>query len=259
MIILDDPKITSADFLDYLRGLRDFGKMIKDAATETIEQNQIITERVTSKISRRANIRKMLLGEEAEVKASKKKVAKKIKISAIKKEENGKWSVYDSTGKKKLGGPYDSEKKANERIREVEHFKSKSSSGEVQTVPEDSFTEVEAAKLTPADSYTLNGSTNELLVWSKTGGSAKIRGYAHSLNVGMQKLAKKVGASQRAVSRSARLSTSNNSGKIKAMEVLKMLNVLASKKSSPEVKQILAGMQSDARGILKLIEMNKGG
>jgi len=259
MIILDDPKITSADFLDYLRGLRDFGMMIKNAATETIEQNQIITERVTSKISRRANIRKMLLGEEVAVKAAKKKVVKKIKISAIKKEENGKWSVYDSTGKKKLGGPYDSEKKANERIGEVEYFKSKNSAEPLQTVPEDSFTEVEASKLTPSDSYTLNGSTNELLVWAKTGGSAKIRGYAHSLNVGMQKLARKTGASQRAITRSARLSTSNNAGRVKAGEVIKMLNVLASKSSSPEVKQILAGMHSDARGILKLIEMNKGG
>ncbi len=37
--------------------------------------------------------------------------------------EGDKWFVYSKDGKKKLGGPYDTEEDADERMKEVEHFK----------------------------------------------------------------------------------------------------------------------------------------
>lgn len=39
--------------------------------------------------------------------------------------KDGKWYVYSEDGEKKLGGPYDTEKEADERLKQVEHFKQK--------------------------------------------------------------------------------------------------------------------------------------
>ncbi len=47
----------------------------------------------------------------------KKSLSKKIK------NEDGKYFVYDHTGKKKLAGPYDSHKDAEKRLKEIEWFK----------------------------------------------------------------------------------------------------------------------------------------
>jgi hypothetical protein len=42
------------------------------------------------------------------------------------RKKDGKYYVYSSDGKKKLGGPYDSRKKAEKRIGQIEYFKKKS-------------------------------------------------------------------------------------------------------------------------------------
>ena len=39
------------------------------------------------------------------------------------RKEGGKWVLYSSDGKKKLGGPYKSRKEAQQRLRQVEYYK----------------------------------------------------------------------------------------------------------------------------------------
>lgn len=107
-----DNKVTSGDFLDYLRKLKDFSKMLGDSANEMIEQNTEIKTLVTAKFNRRASIRAALSGDVAPVKPL-------AGVVAFKKQVEGKWIVTDASGSKRLGGPYSAEKDADACVAKV--------------------------------------------------------------------------------------------------------------------------------------------
>lgn len=44
-------------------------------------------------------------------------------VEKIIRHEDGKWNVYSHDGSKRLGGPYDTEGEAKNRLREIEYFK----------------------------------------------------------------------------------------------------------------------------------------
>lgn len=107
-----DNKVTSGDFLDYLRKLKDFSKMLGDSANEMIEQNTEIKALVTAKFDRRASIRAALSGDVAPAKPL-------AGVVAFKKQVEGKWIVTDASGSKRLGGPYTAEKDADACVAKV--------------------------------------------------------------------------------------------------------------------------------------------
>ena len=59
-----------------------------------------------------------------------------IKSTISKKLEHKKdgWHVYSENGKKHLGGPYDTKKEAEKRLREVEYFKEEDKKGKEKSV-----------------------------------------------------------------------------------------------------------------------------
>jgi len=246
MNIIDRPDITSVDFLDYLKGLKDFALVIKEAADETIEQNQIISDRVTAKISRRANLRRELLGKKPVVQA------KRLKnVIAIKKKTNNEWYVYDRTGKKKLGGPYASEKEADKRMTQVESFKSNSNK-KSSIKPEST----ESYKLKSSDVYALSGFTSKLAAWAKLNGGSKIRSYAHSINTGMQQLSNITNASLKTVAASGRSFSGSDSS---ALSIVKDVHtsIDSLKKRGLDVKsaKLLDGIINDITGVKRILAM----
>ena len=251
MNVLDRPDITSADFLDYLSGLRDTGYLIKDAADETVMQNQMISERVTAKINRRAQMRRELLS--GVVKPVK---AKKLKdVVALKKETGRGWSVFDSKGESKLGGPYQTEAEADDKLATLagcdKKPKEKEKKKEIKKVKKDDLGNIKAS-----DVYLLSKHTATLNRWSKVNSSAKVRAYIHSVNVGMQKLASRLRASSYVTSSSSlTLSPTPGFALRTIAEINRDMVTIASKGIGEMPTAIFAGVAQDLAAVSKLLKM----
>lgn len=233
-LIFDGGKVSSGDFLDYLKGMKEFATVLKTAADEEVAQNAGIVDVLTAKAARRAEIRARALGM-----LPLKTIAAHSVIALKKKEEDG-WNVYDHTGKKKLGGPYDSEKDADERIRQVEYFKDN---------PEPKSTKASEEvfeAISSSDIYNLSRYAMEFSAWSSMKSRA-CDAYARSINAAFVAIANKTNASLFNV-RAVSGVIASPSFPRRALKNLKtgLVSVLA-KNINPESKRLIEGMLSDIR------------
>lgn len=238
-MILDTVK--SGDFLDYLKKLVDFSSVIGTAAGEVVEENSEIQKLVTSKLDRRAEARNRLLGLAPEVKVVK-------NVVAVKKKVDDSWLVFDQTGSKKLGGPYGTEKEADQRITQVVHSNALSAIKPVVAEKK------EFGKVVASEAYNLSRKVTEFVSWGYAYGGQRVRSYAQSVNTGMNALAREVGSSLYTLKSSAEIGKTMDFGRRTATEVRKELEVLASRNLDPKKAELIKGMISDINAVEHFIK-----
>jgi len=248
MDFLDKGTVTTGDFKDYLKSLVEFGQMIGDAADEEVLQNTHIKDIVTAKHRKRAAIREAALGNSPKVKLLK-------NVVAIKKKEESGWVVYDSSGKKRLGGPYSSEKEADKRLDQVEYFKSKSKEKEPEK-------RVEAKDRTESEidsvsAYDLSRKVTAFVSWAMMKGGPRVRSYAQSINLGMTALARSVGSSLYAVHNRNEIGNSSSFGLRAVQEAKSRVETLLSLKITAKEKDHLLGLMNDLNLVEKIVKLRK--
>lgn len=256
--LFDTPEVRANDVIDHLKRLKDFGKMINTAAEDTKQHIQTIQEKVTAKLTTRGALWNELQDKPQPIK----KAEGSLQIIGKKVKKDGKWYVYDSEGKKKLGGPYDSEKDANQRIKEVEYFKSQSAKKPVQKKEEPK--EVNAAimegdrKVKATDVYYLSSQVAKFSAWATISGSARIRPYAASISMGVHKLAQDTGASLMDVKAMVKnTSTTGTYAKACLDEIRKTIASINAPDICKEHKQYLMGIIVDINQVEKLISVTR--
>jgi len=226
-----DGNVTSGDFLDYLKGLVEFGVMISSAAGEEVVLNTHIQQTVTAKKSRREAIRNEALGITPAVKAIK-------NVLAVKKKQGNAWFVFDATGKKRLGGPFSSEVTANRCLVSIVDPKKPvtASKKPVEDVP---------SQLEPSQVYALSRKANAFVSWASVKGDSKLKSYASSINTGITALSRKVGSSLYASKNVSEISFTANFGLRAIEELYNALGSVQASKLGTEEKKHVAGLWND--------------
>lgn len=249
MEFLKNGSVTPCDFKDYLKSLVEFGKMVGDAAEEDVLQNTHIKEIVTAKHRNRAAIRAKALGQAPEVKPLK-------NVVALKKKESSGWVVYDQSGKKRLGGPYSSEKRADDRLRQVEHFKSEPTK-KPDTQKEVIAASREESQLNPSQSYDLSRKVTAFVNWAMMRGGPRVRGYAQSISLGMTALARSVGSSLYTIHNRNEIGNSPSFALRAIDEANSLVDTMLSLRITAKEKSHLIGLKNDLGLVKKILNVQK--
>lgn len=248
-----DNKVTSGDFLDYLRKLKDFSKMLGDSANEMIEQNTEIKTLVTAKFNRRASIRAALSGDVAPVKPL-------AGVVAFKKQVEGKWIVTDASGSKRLGGPYSAEKDADACVAKVVASADKKPEEDKDKKKEDKEDKEDEGKevLASIDVYNLSRKASEFTAWAFSHGGPRMRNYAHSINAGVNALVQATSASAYTAKNPASIGASNSFGTRTLADLKAFVHSLASRKLVAAHKKVLSNIMDDLATSERILNLRNG-